>query len=192
MKCLDQFLNLDNLRRAWRWIQSNPAPSYKNYFRSLYANYATAEGELLAGLHDRLKRGVFQPAHACKVYFPKASGGLRPYTLLTVEDQIVYQAFANVIADRFLPEIRKCYMGEVFSHLYAGPTSSFFYRKWEHGFGAFNKAQRKAFKDGLRFTARFDLTACYDSLDHNVLKYFLGDLGCDQDFCRRFSALLSH
>jgi retron-type reverse transcriptase len=189
---LDRLIRLDNLRRAWRWVQSNPSPTYKNYFRSLYANYATAEGELLAGLHDRLKRGVYRPAHACKVYLPKASGGLRPYTLLTVEDQVVYQAFVNVIAEQFYPAIRDQYLSEVFSHLYAGPTSVFFYRRWERGFGAFNRAQREAFRNGLRYTARFDLTACYDSLDHNVLKHFLEDLGCDQDFCCRLAALLSH
>src|SRR4051794_20036167 len=89
VKTIDRLVHLDNLRRAWRWLQSNPSPSYKNYFRSLYANYATAENDLLTGLQDRLKRGIYQPAHACKIYLPKDSGGLRPYTQLTVEDQIV-------------------------------------------------------------------------------------------------------
>jgi hypothetical protein len=192
MATLDRFVHLENFRRAWRWVQSNPLPSYKNYFRELYRNYATAEEALLDGLHDRLKRGVYRPAHACKVYLPKASGGLRPYTLLTVEDQIVYQAFVNVIAEQYHPEIREWYWTEVFSHIYAGPTSSFFYKRWEDGFRAFNKAQRQAFADGLRYTARFDLTACYDSLDHNVLKHFLDDLGCDREFCRWFCSVLSH
>lgn len=192
MSCLDRFFKLDNLRLAWRWVLSNPSPSYKNYFRSLYSNYAIAEEPLVDGLHDRLKRGVYQPAHACKVYLPKASGGLRPITLLTVEDQIVYQAFVNVIAEKFKPTVRDFYMKEVFSHRYAGATSPFFYKRWEDGFGAFNRAQRKAFKDGLRFTARFDLTACYDSLDHNVLKHFLAELGCEPEFCRKFCEVLSH
>ncbi len=192
MATLDQFIRPDNLRRAWRWVQSNPSPSYKNYFRDQYSKYATAEEALLVGLHDRLRRGVYRPAHACKVYLPKASGGLRPITLLTVEDQIVFQAYVNIIADRFLPQIRDRYGSEVFSHMYAGKSSAFFYRKWEEGFEAFNRAQRVAFREGLQFTARFDLTACYDSLDHNVLRHFLDDLGCDQEFCRRFCSALSH
>ena len=192
MATLDRFIRPENLQRAWRWVRSNHSPSYKNYFRVQYGNYATAEESLLLGLHDRLRRGVYQPAHACKVYLPKSSGGLRPYTLLTVEDQVVYQAYVNVIAEQFYPKIRECYGSEVFSHLYAGPTPPFFYRRWEKGFEAFNRAQRKAFEDGLRFTAHFDLTACYDSLDHNMLKHFLSDIGCDQEFCRRFCFTLSH
>jgi hypothetical protein len=192
MVTLDRFVRLDNLRRAWRWVQSNPLPSYKNYFRTLYSNYAIAEEQLLSGLFDRLKTGIFKPAHSCKVYLPKASGGLRLYTLLTVEDQIVYQAYVNVIAEMFHPEIRPQYMREVFSHIYAGPTSSFFYKRWKDGFSAFNAAARMAFRDGLQWTAQFDLTACYDSLDHHVLKHFLEDLGYDPEFCRRFGAALFH
>ena len=71
------------------------------------------------------------------MYLPKASGGLRPYTLLTVEDQIVYQAYVNVIVELFYTEVREWYGSEVFSHFYAGPTSEFFYRKWEQGFRSF-------------------------------------------------------
>ena len=44
--------------------------------------------------------------------------------------------------------------------------------------------------DGFTFTASFDLTACYDSLDHGVLRYFLERLGLDLDFRQRFSEWL--
>src|ERR1700721_750106 len=160
-KTLDQLIQQSNLVLAWRRVQSNPSPNYKNYFRKLYANYAIGETALLSDLHDRLKRGVYKPAHSCKVYLPKGSGGLRPITLLTVEDQIVYQAFMNVIAEKFAPTMSKFYLNTVFSHICAGVNSPFFYNKWEEGFELFNKLQRRAFKDGLRFTAHFDLTACY-------------------------------
>src|SRR5437764_12828338 len=102
MKALEQFCRPGNLRRAWRRVQSNRAPGYKNYFRTRYSNFAVAEDRLLSGLLDRLRRGDYEPAHACKVNLPKSSGGLRPYTLLPVEDQVVYQALVNVIADRLL------------------------------------------------------------------------------------------
>lgn len=192
MRTLDRLVRLENLTLAWERVQNHPSPAYKNYFRGMYSNFALAERDLLAGLQDRLSRGVFRPAHACKVYLPKATGGLRPHTLLTVEDQVIYQAFANVIADQFLPRVRDRYLSEVFSYLYAGPASPFFYRRWQDGFAAFNRAQRRAYREGLRYTARFDLTACFDSLDHHVLEHFLLELGCDQDFCRRFRVLLSY
>ena len=100
MSDLDQLRAVGNLQRAWRWIRSNPDAGYKSYFRDLYRNFAVADDALLYDLADRLKRGVYHPSGACKLFFPKASGILRPYSLLTVEDQIVYQAAVNLVADK--------------------------------------------------------------------------------------------
>ena len=179
--------DLDNLRRAWRWIRSNPDASYKSYFRDLYRNYFTAENALLADLADRLRRGVYTPTMASKLFFPKASGVLRSYSLLTVEDQIVYQAVANLIAERLLPRVSHRYYKQVFGHLYAGKNSTWFYRKWSDGYKQFNDAARKAFAGGFTFTASFDLTAYYDSLDHGVLRHFLGKLGFHADFSKQIT-----
>ena len=114
MAALDQLRNIDNLKRAWRWIQSNADASYKSYFRSLYQNYAVAEDALLADLAGRLKRGIYEPDAATKLFFPKASGVLRPYSLLSVEDQIVYQAAVNLIAEKLAPKVRNRQLKTVF------------------------------------------------------------------------------
>jgi hypothetical protein len=180
-----------NLERAWRWIRSNPNSEYKSYFRNAYAHFALADAVLLEDLHKRLKRRTYQPSHACKIFYPKRSGILRPYTLLTVEDQIVYQSLVNVVAEKLLPHVKARYLTETFGHLYAGKTSIWFYRKWSDGYGAFNKAARQAFAKGLTFTASFDLTAYYDSLDHGVLRYFMSKLGCDPEFCSVLTEYLS-
>lgn len=184
-------MDVDNLRRAWRWLKSNPDSTYKHYCRDLYRTFAIAEDALLEDLADRLKRGIYTPSHASKLYFPKSSGILRPYSILTVEDQIVYQAAVNVVAEKLFPRVRHRYFEEVFGHLYAGRTSIWFYRRWTDGYKAFNKSARKAFKGGFKFTASFDLTACYDSLDHGVLKHSLREIGCDKEFNERLTEWLS-
>ena len=84
----------ENLRRAWRWIRSNPDASYKRYFRDLYAIYAIADDRLLKRLQARIRRNIYEPTRACKLFFPKPSGiVIRPYSLLTIDSQ-----FANQIA----------------------------------------------------------------------------------------------
>lgn len=173
MGSLSDMIEPNNLRRAWRWLKSNPDATYKHYCRGLYQTFAIAEDALLDDLADRLKRNIYTPSHASKLYFPKSSGILRPYSILTVEDQIVYQAAVNVVAEQLFPKVRHRYFVEVFGHLYAGRSSTWFYRRWTDGYKAFNKAARKTFKDGYRYTASFDLTACYDSLDHGVLRHAL-------------------
>lgn len=190
MADLDLLRSSENLRRAWRWIRSNPDAAFKSYFRSLYQNYAIAEDALIDDLSDRLRRGIYEPESACKLFHPKASGILRPYSLLTVEDQIVYQAAVNLIAERLFPKVNRRYFKQVFGHLYAGKSSKWFYRKWSDGYRAFNEGARKAFADGYVYAASFDLTACYDSLDHHVLRHFLEKLGHDPEFCASLTGWL--
>lgn len=93
----------------------------------------------------------------------------------------------NLIAEKLRPRVVQRYNKQVFGHLYAGKASIWFYRKWSAGYKAFNEAAREAFNDGFTYTASFDLTACYDSLDHGVLRHFLKKLGLDPDFCRMFT-----
>ena len=190
MADLDQMRQPENLRRAWRWIRSTSDAAYKSYCRTLYQHYAVAEDALLDDLADRLRRDIYYPESSCKVFQPKPSGVLRPISLLTVEDQIAYQAAINLVAEKLQPRVVHRYNKQVFGHLYAGKTSTWFYRKWGDGYKAFNDAARNAVADGLVQTASFDLTACYDSLDHGVLRHFLEKLGLDVDFCSSLTGWL--
>lgn len=190
MADLDQHRHPDNLHRAWRWLKSNADAAYKSHFRSLYQRFAIAEDALLDDLADRLRRGIYEPEPATKLFHPKASGILRPYSLLSVEDQVVYQAAMNLVAEKLFPRVVQRYHKTVFGHLYAGKSSTWFYRKWTDGYKAFNQATKQAFTDGYIHTASFDLTACYDSLDHRVLKHFLEKLGFDRDFCAKLAEWL--
>jgi hypothetical protein len=103
-------------------------------------------------------------------------------TLLTVEDQVVYQAMVNIVADRLRPKVSGRYNNEVFGNLLAPKSSIWFYQKWQSSYARFNWAARRAFADEYVFAASFDLTAFYDSLDHGVLCHFLKALRCDEDF----------
>lgn len=183
--------DIDNIRRAWRWVRSNSDSAYKSYFRELYAAYSIAEDKLLERLADRLRRGIYEPETACKIYLPKKSGILRPYSLLAIEDQIAYQAAVNLVAEALFPRVRSRYLKEVFGHLYAGKTSVWFYRKWSDGYKAFNKATTSSFKRGYKWTASFDLTACYDSIDHKVIQHFLVRLKLSREFAQTLSEWLS-
>ena len=191
MTDLEHAYDLSNLQRAWRWVKSNPEAAYKTYCRNLYTAYAVADEQALVDLQDRLQRNVYEPSHSTKINFPKPSGILRPYSLLTVEDQIVYQSLVNVVAEKLSRRVRRRYLNEVFGHLYAGKRSEFFYRKWNDCYRQFNEACRQAFADGFVYGASFDLTACYDSLDHEVLRHFLGTIDCDQDFSEQLTTCLS-
>ncbi len=188
---LSQVYAIDNLRRAWRWLLTNREPQYKNYFRHSYRAYALAADEHLEALRARLRSEAYEAQHAVKTYHLKKSGGLRAISLLTVEDQIVYQAFGNVIAEQLIRRVGRRYEAQVFGHLYAGKTSFTFYRDWRRGYKKFTHAFREAHGRGLSWTASFDLTACYDSIDHAVLTHFLGRMGLTREVSRTLCSFLS-
>jgi len=181
MKIPPALYRIENLQRAWRWIRSNPDAMYKAYFSEQYAAFAVAQDSLLRDFGDRLRRGAYSPAPASKIYLPKPSGILRPYTLLEVEDQVALQAATNIIAEHMFPRVRYHYRQRVFGHMYGGKSSIWFYRKWSQGYSAYNKAAIEAYESGKVYAASFDLTAFYDSIDHRVLSYFLHQFGVDRD-----------
>ena len=123
---LREAYSVNNLRRAWRWLNTNTESQFKNYFREIYRVYTISIDKNLEDLNQRLTAGTYKPAHATKLYFPKKSGIQRTFSLLTVEDQIVYQALVNMIAEKFLPKIRKDYYQSVFSNVYTGTRSKYF------------------------------------------------------------------
>ena len=179
---LKEAFSIDNLRRAWRWLNSNPDSYYKGFFRHIYRAYAIAADDNLKDLHKRLVNSQFDPTHSIKTYFPKKSGIQRIYTFLAVEDQIVYQALVNIVADRLLPKVKARYHRENFGNLYAGSRSIFFYQDWKKCYKKFSSEINRVYNKGFVYSASFDLTACYDSIDHNVLKHFLGDIGLQKEF----------
>lgn len=181
----------DNLARAWKWINSNKEAKYKNYFRDSYTAYAISFQENIIDLCDRLKNDKYIPTAPSKVLLPKSSFITRPFTLLTIEDQIVYQAFINVIAENYSQKAKHRYNKTIFGNMYAGKRSVFFYRKWNLGYANFNKALKNAYKSGYKYIASFDLTACYDSIDHKVLATLLKKYRLDKEFIDKLLNLLS-
>lgn len=169
------------MRRAYRWLLSSPDPNYKSYFRDSYDAFATASDTLLKRLRQDCLSGKYQPSNASKVYLPKPSGTLRPITLISTEDQIVYQSIINVVAHELYRRTKSRYLKRIFANLYAGKSAKFFYRRWQDGYREFGTRIRRLHKDGFVYVANFDLTAFYDSIDHHVIGSFLKTLNISDD-----------
>jgi hypothetical protein len=109
---------------------------------------------------------------------------------LSVEDQVVYQAMVNLIAERHRAQAGRHHLVASFGHVYAGRTSKTFYRDWRRCRREYMRRARGAFGQGLKYTATFDLAACYDTINHGVVDYFLEKLGFDHGFRAFFRQLL--
>ena len=179
-----------NLNLAYQRIIMNQESTYKNYFRDLYTAYNFSLRENLDSLAQRMKAGYI-PSNSVKAYLPKSNGLSRMYTLLSIEDQVVYQAYCNIIAKAInTSDYKKRQKKSVFGNLYAGDDSIFFYRKWQDSYKSFTRVIIKAYENGYDCIANFDLTACYDSIKHILLKDFLIQSHISENMTDQFIGLL--
>jgi hypothetical protein len=163
--------NIDNLELAWRRITTATGNiSYKNYYRQLFVAYEMNLDSNLKELSVKIQRD-YEPSAPLKIYVPKPSGLLRTFTLLEIEDLIVYQAIANVLIPDFVKERKKFEMNTVFSNIFSDDIEKniFLFRPWKDGYHAYRRKIIKNFEKCFIYTVHFDLAAFYDTIDHNSL-----------------------
>jgi hypothetical protein len=167
---LTHLFSYKNLELAWRRINTGSNLQYKRFFRDLYYAYEIAINENLKDLQIRLKGKSYSAKTSIRIYVPKPSGLQRPITLLSLEDQIVWQAIGNIFAERLSDRRSKVELKTVFSNiLQRGPNHIFFVRSWKYSYGRFLDAIEDYYKKGYRWIADFDLAAFYDTISHELL-----------------------
>jgi len=159
----------NNLLLAWRRITTSGNFQYKRFYRNLYSVYEVALQDNIHLLHRRLKAHRFKANLPIKIYIPKPSGLQRPITLLYLEDQIVLQAFANILAER-LREKRKLVEKKcVFSNFLNTHDSIFFVWPWRISYRQYQNALTIEYQNGYKWVAHFDLASFYDTVSHDLL-----------------------
>ena len=179
----ERFCSEKNLRLAWNRINTSTEDiSYKNLYRELFTYYDYDIESNLRQLSERLKNQTYQPSKAFRFYKPKESGLQRMFSLLNIEDMIVYQALADIVISSFARRRKKFERKNVFSHLFCDNVKDniFLFEKWKEGYSAYKQNIAKNFNNGLTYTAHFDLAAYYDTIDHNSL---LNDLFKEDEEC---------
>lgn len=166
----ESLISTQNLKLAWRRINTGRNLQYKRFFRESYLVYEGAVDEHVKELHKALKAKVWQPHHATRIYLPKPSGLQRPLSLLEIEDQIVLQAIANMFAKKLYGKRQRVELETVFSNKLASPKDSiFFIERWQKTYRVFQVKCTEAFSKGYTWSAHFDLSAYYDTISHDLL-----------------------
>jgi len=170
MATLNQLAKIENLHLAWNRILSAGNGKYKKYFRDMYNTYDLSLDENLKHLNERIIGGSYKPQPPVMIYEPKSSGLVRPISLMTIEDQIILQAIANLYANKFSEE-RLLHEGKtVFSNILdRSQNSIFFFKKWIDSYNDFQLQSQNLFLAGSVWMMDFDLAAFYDSICHQLL-----------------------
>lgn len=158
-----------NLTLAWRRVTTARNLAYKKYFRGVQHVYENAAGNNIRDLSARLSSS-FSPTPIGRIFQPKPSGLHRAISLLSLEDQIIYQGLANIVAQRVQARRNKLWGKCIFSNkVVEQPNGIFFMEDWRDGFRAYEKKVSTHYKKGRRWVAQFDLAAFYDTISHDLL-----------------------
>lgn len=164
--------SIENLKLAWDRINTSTNDLFfKNFYRQLFWYYEFDLDSNLACLSKKLQNNAYKPSKSLKVYKPKQSGLQRVFSLLDIEDLIVYQAIANIIIPVFANKRKSLENKTVFSNLFNKNLESniFLYQEWQTCYKKYKKNISENFTKGLKYTAHFDLAAYYDTIDQNSL-----------------------
>ena len=158
-----------NLELAWRRITTGHNQQYKKYYREIYYSYEISLKENLRDLSDRLLNGSWNPQQPERIYLPKPSGLQRPITLLYIEDQIVLQSFANILAKKLFDKRKPLMLNHVFSNVLQAPNDIFFFKKWQITYFQYQIKISTLYNSGLKWVADFDVASFYDTISHDLL-----------------------
>lgn len=171
MNYWNKFLSPSNFLLAWRRITTGSNASYKRYFREAYLAYEVSLEANLDSLLKRIKGGAYDPQRPDKIFIPKASGFQRPITLLSIEDQIVWQAIANILEIKWKTKRAEVERKVVFSNHHS-PNNIFFFEPWVFSYRAFIARIKEIHKEN-KWTAHFDLASYYDTISHDHIANLL-------------------
>jgi len=161
------FLDFGNFERAWRRILTSSHIDTKNR-RSLSSFEYNLEGNIEI-LIEQIKSRTYEPESSIKKYIPKKSGAVRPITILTVRDRVVYQSLANVIAEESWDDLSVVADSRVFGHIPNVKNEDFALKKWSNQFTNFRNSYEEKLKSNAEWLVETDVASFYDSIDHGVL-----------------------
>lgn len=184
-----RFLSTKNFLLAWRRINTGLNVSYKRFFREPYLAYEISLDSNLSSLVNRIKGDVYEPQPPDRIFIPKSSGFQRPITLLTIEDQIVWQAIANVLELKWKDRRNDVERKVVFSS-HSNPNKIFFFESWKTSYKRFITRIREIYKEN-RWTAHFDLAAYFDTISHNHISNLMTPIKQDSEIAVFIRKVLS-
>ena len=188
----EKYFNEENLKLAYNRVVCWPERLVKDRF-GINAFGANLE-ENCKNLADKLRDGAYVPQKGFKFYVPKSSGTQRTKTLLFIEDAIVYQAIANVIASKVYPQLSETedfVYGSVLApevakgiEIFKEQNQNFFFFKfWKSLYNKFKNSVIKAIEeDQATYKFETDITGFFDAIPHyNLLLTLSTEFGVEDE-----------
>lgn len=168
----EKFVSRDNFILAYTRLKTIKRNEYKDFFYKDFLAFETYLQDNISELIYSIKEGIYTPTKCYKYYMPKKKNLARPISMLSLIDQIVYQAIINVIADEVYDKMYQYFNVNTFGNIFTKSESDsemFFYVGWKEQWKKFNDKQREFYNKGYEYVVEFDIASFYDCIDHKIL-----------------------
>lgn len=192
----DKFLTYDNFELAFNRLQTASRNLYKELYMHdmhIFGHYLNSN---LKTLIAELVENTYEFGESIKYYLPKASGTVRPITLPSFTDLLIYQAIVNIIAQETVEEIKGYYNVIIYGNILNDADtkdSKFFYKPWVKQWKKYSELHVKYHESGYTYMSEFDISSFFDTVNHNILREMLiKDYKIDENLTDLLIRLLEH
>lgn len=166
----ESLASYENLKLAWIRIQTSTEYDYKRLTSDAALAFSWNLESNLKHLASEISENIYEPSKTSKYYLPKKTGLVRPIAILSIKDQIFYQAIVNLICKAKYTTIKSLRQSSVFGGFnIKEPDSKFFLTEWKYEYNLYKQKIKQAFQDRKKWIAKFDLASFYDVIDHQIL-----------------------
>lgn len=147
----------------------------------------------LTELKDKIETKSFQPHPMEVVEIPKGKGLIRPGSLLSIDDNIVYSALVQECYLKVLAQIEWAQNTVDFAYIVTkeNATSNIWYKSQLFGWNSFREKSLEKIKEGYQYVIVTDLTGFYDNIDISILISDLKSNGVDNEIVNELSKCLN-
>ena len=176
----ERFLSVDNFKLAFIRLRN----AKRNFYKTIYYDDLKIFGlfleENIESVINLIKQDIYVPEKGHKIFIPKKGFFVRPLSMLTFIDLLVYQSITNVIADECYDIISPYYDNTLFGNIinpsFAKPIDrQFFFKSWKKRWQRFNEVSKEHFNHGYRYLSEFDIASFFDTIDHSILCQILSN-----------------
>lgn len=163
----DLLISPENFRLAWERVRYFDRPDSRDWIGLKV--FAANRDHNLEVLQQSVIQKTFVPSPPEIKYFPKASQTLRPMAVLAIKDRVVFQAIANVIAEKGRSTLSIIANRQSFANVLQGPDKIPMFNHWKQQNYIFQKRFSDLFEEGNLWLAETDIAAFYEMIDHKRL-----------------------
>lgn len=167
------FISSENFRLAWERVRYVDRPDSRDWIGLRV--FAANRDYSLEALRQSVSERTFEPSYPEVRYMPKPALTLRPMAILAVSDRVVFQAIANVIAEKARAALAMIASRQSFANVLQEPDAVALFVHWKRQHRLFQNKFCALVQEGNTWLAETDAAAFYETIDHRLLIKCLTD-----------------